>query len=354
MDVYLRGSSPASMTAGIMILTRARQLGDLIDVAVVGDPEDIVRIPGPAVCYAPVLASCGVGRKHGSGATVVVSGPPSSPVLVTVQPHGIGGWFEVDRTGKGCHPATEAYTRISNDPRIEARHQGKELRRLLESVGMSTDPAVLDVLFSAQVPALTRLAVALRAGRAMTGGRGQPVTRYLDAHSQAQGDPLPDSYDPAYLDQLLRYGGLDWITHGLSTAVRDRVEEWVENARSLAADDNGRDLVLLYHLALVVSNLVQLPSHSILPPLGAAEDSVAVGLKSALLAEGDGDANIELRQMFRFLGGTFVDEAQHIYDVVGGTPPENHVARWEWFCSQVRQGRKKSEELWRNIIDPPQ
>jgi hypothetical protein len=354
MDVYLRGSSPASMTAAIMILTRARQLGDLIDVSVVGDPEDIVKIPGPAVCYAPVLASCGVGRKHGSGATVVVSGPPSAPVLVTVQPHGIGGWFEVDRTGKGYHPATEAYTRVSNDPRIEARHLGKELRRLLESVGMSTDPAILDVLFSAPVPTLTRLAVALRAGRSLTGGRGQPITRYLDSHSEAKGDPLPDSYDPAYLENLLRYGGLDWIMNGLSTAVRDRVDEWVENARSLAADDHGRDLVLLYHLALVASHLVQLPAHSILPPLGAAEDSVAVGLKSALLAEGDGDANIELRQMFRFLGGRFVADAQHLYEVESGEPPEDHIGRWEWFCAQVRQGRKQSEELWPNIIDPPQ
>jgi hypothetical protein len=147
---------------------------------------------------------------------------------------------------------------------------------------------------------------------------------------------------------------MNWILDRFSTAIRDRLEEYIEKSRTLAQDDNGRDLVLLYHLGLVASHLVQLPSHSILPPLGAAEDSVAVALKSALHAEGDGDANIELRQMFRFLGGNFVDEARHTYEVVSGAPPDTHVGRWEWFCSQVRQGRKRSEELWPIIIDPPQ
>jgi hypothetical protein len=188
----------------------------------------------------------------------------------------------------------------------------------------------------------------------MAGGRGNAITRYIDAHTELNDDPFPDSYDPAFLDHVLRHGGFNWILDRFSTSVRDRLEEFIESARTLAKDDHGRDLVLLYHLGLVASHLVQLPAHSILPPLGAAEDSVAVGLKSALHAEGDGDANIELRQMFRFLGGKFVDQAEHSYEVVSGAPPDSHVERWEWFCSQVRQGRKRSEELWPIIIDPPQ
>jgi hypothetical protein len=354
MEVVLRGSSPAAMTAGIMLLTRARQLGDRLDVAVIGDPDDTLSVPGPAVCYAPVLASCGVGRKHGSGATVVVSGPPGQPVLVTVQPHGEGGWFEVDRTGAGSHPATQAFVRLSRDPRVEARHLGKEIRRGMESLGMSTDPAVLDVMFSANVPPLTRLAVALRAGRAMSGNRGQPITRFLGPGAPADGDPLADSYSQPHLEDLLRYGGLEWILDRMSVSVRDKAETWIDQARTLAGDDGGRDLALLYHLAEVASHLVQLPSHSILPPLGAAEDSVAVGLGSALRAEGDGDANIELSRMFRFLGGKFVPSAEHSHFVAWADPPRDLVKRWEWFCSQVRKGRKRADALWPNIIDPPQ
>ena len=118
-----------------------------------------------------------------------------------------------------------------------------------------------------------------------------------------------------------------------------------KTARSLAQDDHGRDLVLLYHLGLVASHLVQLPAHSILPPLGAAEDSVAVGLKSALHAEGDGDANIELRQMFRFLGGTFVESAEHSYEVISGTPPDSMSAAGSGFAARfdrVANGRRSS------------
>src|SRR5690606_30197650 len=110
-----------------------------------------------------------------SGATVVVPGPPHKPLMVTVHPHGESGWFFVDRSGQGAHPATQAFVRLSRDPRPLARELGKDIRRAMEALGLSTDPAVLDVLFGADVPPLTRLAVGLRTGRAMAGGRGEPI-----------------------------------------------------------------------------------------------------------------------------------------------------------------------------------
>ena len=352
MEVYLRGSSPGATTAGIMLLTRARQLGYRLSVSVIGHPEEIVPIRGPAVCYAPVLASCGVGRDAGSGATVVLPGPPGTPVMVTVHPHGESGWFFVDRSGNGHHPATQAFVRLSRDPRPQARELGRELRRAMENLGLSTDPAVLDVLFSADVPGLTRLAVALRAGRALSGGRGQPITRFT-AGKTADHDPLPPEPDQGMRSLLMESGSLRWILDGLSTSIRDRAERFVQLARGLAAEDGGRDLVLLYHVAEVASHLVMLPPHSILPPLGAAEDSVATGLRSALAAEGDGDANRQLVQVFQFLGGRFVHEARHSFLVCDAPPPTEHIERWQWFCGQVRQGRKRADALWDQIIDPP-
>lgn len=351
MDVCLRGSSPGATTAGIMLLTRARQLGYSLNVSVIGDPEDIVTIPGPAIAYAPVLAGCGVGREDGSGATVVVPGPPGAPVMVTVHPHGVSGWFYVDRSGNGHHPATQAYVRLTRDPRPAARELGRMVRRAVEALGCSTDPAVLDVLFGADVPPLTALAVALRAGRAMAGGRGEPITRFITG--TATGDPLPPEYDAATMRaSLLEGDALQWIIDGLSPVVHDGAERFVGLARELAHEDGGRDLVLLYQIAAVTSELVQLPQRSILPPLGAAEDSVATGLKNALTADGLGDANRQLVQVFKFLGGRFVSEADHAYDVCDGPAPKAHIARWEWFSSQVRQGRKRADALWSDIFDP--
>ena len=351
MEVFLRGSSPGATTAGIMLLTRARQLGYRLDVAVVGDPEDIVPISGPAVCYAPVLASCGVGRDMGSGATVVVPGPPGRPIMVTVHPHGESGWFFVDRNGNGHHPATQAFVRLSRDPRPQARELGREVRRAMEALGMSTDPAVLDVLFGARVPPLTRLAVALRAGRALSSGRGQPITRFTTGAATI--DPLPPHNGEDPRKQLMAPDSLRSILDGLSTSIRDRAERFVHMARELAAEDGGRDLVLLYHLAELASHLILLPPHSILPPLGAAEDSVATGLQSALSAEGDGDANRALVRVFRFLGGRFVPDGAHSLMVCDAPVPTEHIERWQWFCGQVRRGRKQADALWPQIIDPP-
>ncbi len=257
----------------------------------------------------------------------------------------------VDRSGNGHHPATQAFVRLSRDPRPQARELGREVRRAMEALGMSTDPAILDVLFGADVPVLTRLAVGLRAGRALSGGRGQPITRFTTG--TADHDPLPPRFDAGGRSVLMAQDGLRWVLDGLSTAIRDRAEHFVQLGRELASEDGGRDLVLLHHLAELASHLVLLPPNSILPPLGAAEDSVATGLKNALQAEGDGDANRQLLQVFRFLGGRFVPSAEHSYMVCEAPAPSEHIERWQWFCGQVRQGRKRADALWPQIIDPP-
>jgi hypothetical protein len=286
----------------------------------------------------------------GSGATVVVPGPPGEPLLVTVHPHGVSGWFKVDRNGEGAHAASRAYVRMSRDPRPRARSLGQRLRSALEALGLSRDPAVLDVLFGAEVPALTRLAVGLRAGRAMSGERGQPITRFLSSYSP--NDPIPREYDDAAVE-LMREGDLGWIVDGLSTSIKDDVTKLVRDFRTLASEDGGADLVLLHHLAEITSQLIQLPARSILPPLGAAEDSVATGMRSALSAFGDGDANRQLVQMFQFLGGRYVASAPHAVIACDAPPPPDKVGRWSWFCAQVRQGRKEADRIWPDLVDPP-
>lgn len=352
MRVALRGSSPGATTAAILLMTRARQLGLRVDVQIVGDPDDITLVPGPAVVHAPVLASCGVGRKDGMGGTVVVSGPPTEPLLVCVNDHGVDDWFEADRGHEGCHPATQAYVRLTRDARVDARHLAKEFRRALSSLGMSTETAVLDVLFGAPVPPLSRISLALRAGRALSGNRGQPITRLLAPHDFDR-DPLGADFDAEATGSALTEGGYDWIADRLSLTVRDRVEEWIEVANRLAAEDDGRDLVFVHAIAELGSHLVQLPSQSILPPLTAAMDGVALCIGKGLTAKGDGNASFQLGQVFRFLGGTYVTESNHVYDVDVHDPPAGRIERWQWFCKAALIGQKRADEIWQDLWDAP-
>lgn len=352
MDVALRGSSPGVTTAAILLMTRARQLGLRLRVDIVGDPDDITPVPGPAVVHAPVLASCGVGRKDGMGATVVVSGPPTEPLLLSVQDHGLDGWFSVDRGQEGVHPATQAYVRLTRDARVDARHLAKELRRSFAGVGMSVETLVLDLLFGAPISPLSRIAFALRAGRAISGQRGQPITRVLSSHDYDR-DPISPDFDPERVRAWLHDGSLQWIADRLSPTVRDRVEDWVEVAARVTAEDGGRDLVLVHALAELASHLVQLPAQSILPPLDSALDGVALCAGRALTATGDGNASFQLGQVFRFLGGRYIADAPHVHDVDVHDPPEDRVERWRWFCKAALIGQRRAEELWPLIWDAP-
>jgi hypothetical protein len=352
MDVALRGSSPGATTAAILLMTRARQLGYRLRVDIVGDPDDITPVPGPAVVHAPVLASCGVGRKDGMGATVVVSGPPTEPLLVCVRDHGTEGWFEVDRAQQGCHEATRAYVRLTTDARVDARHVAKEIRRAAQGLGMSTDPAVFDILFGAPVPPLSRISLALRTGRSLSGSRGQPITRFLGPHDFEQ-DPVPSSFDAEQVRGWLEGGDLRWILDRLSLTVRDRAEDFLEAVARVATEDGGRDLVLVHALAELTSHLVQLPAQSILPPLDAAMDGVALCVGKGLQAAGDGNASFQLGQVFRFLGGRYVEHADHVFNVDVHEAPEGRIERWRWFCKAALIGQQRADEIWPLIWDAP-
>jgi hypothetical protein len=354
MEASLRGSSVGAITTGILLITRARQLGLRAAVEVVGDPDDAIEMPGPALVYAPVLASCGIGREAGHGATVVVPGPPGAPLHISLEPHGLGGWFTIDRLGGGSTEATRAFVRMSQDPRIPVRHLAKQLRGALALLGVAAEPAVIDVLCGAPAAPLTRLSIALRAGRAMSGGRGQPVTRFLAGSSPAVRDPIdPETSADDVLSAVAR-GELDWILDRLSPALRDPLEEWLEGAARAAREDRGRDAALARDLVEIASHVVQLPAPSILPPLSASEDAVAVALGAGLSADGRVNATRQLADMYRFLGGRFTTDDRHAIDLGGEPPPSDPMLRWQWFCTEAYNARQRARGLWRDLLDPPQ
>ena len=76
MEVALRGSCPGATTAGIMLLTKARQLGLPLHVSVVGDPDKSPPIAGPAALAVGISASAneGIGIALMGAAIAVVAG----------------------------------------------------------------------------------------------------------------------------------------------------------------------------------------------------------------------------------------------------------------------------------------
>ncbi len=335
MNVALKGSSPATMVAGILLLSRARSFGQRVKVEIVGNPGDIGVVEGPAILHSAPLASCGVGREYGSGALVVVPGPAGTPLAVSLTPDGRGDWFLVDRSGEGVHPATRAFVRYRRDPRSAVRHQVRAFLHAADVLGFAAEPAILDVLFGAPVPPLTRIALALRAGRALTGERGAPVTAYL------RGD-FDEDATVSLATTLAR----------LTPAVREEAEIFVRLAEETATADGDRAWVDA--LTELAAHLSLLPPQSMLPPLTPAADAVAYGLGRALGAtQGNAQAQAGLLETYRFLGGKFTDSATYPVELPSDMPPDDRLGRWAWFCSHVSVAAEQADKLWRNLVDPP-
>lgn len=334
MNVCLRGSSPATMVAGILLLSRARTFGQRIRVEILGDPDDVGVVVGPAVLHSAALASCGVGRDLGSGALVVVPGPGADPLAVSLSAEGRGEWFLVSRSGTGAVPATAALYSVLAGNSPDARRLSRQLRLGMEALGCAFEPSVFDLLFGAPVAPLTRVAVALRAGRTLSGQRGAPVTAAFVAEL-AEDDEL----DPAAA--LAR----------LAPPVRDVLASLRAHAAVLR--ERGDD-----SLACGVDELLghfgMLPLHGILPLLDPVTDAVAVGLGRALGAtSGNPQAQATLMDTYRFLGGKFTSQADWVVDLPASLPPEDRLGRWRWFASQVAEAASRVEKIWRDLVDPP-
>ena len=309
---------------------------------------------GPALVHSAVLASCGIGRKLGSGALVIVPGPSAAPLSVCLNDDGAGTWFTIDRSGAGGHPCTRAFVKMCRENSLEARDVARRLRRAMAALGCAPEPAVLDLLFSAPAPPLLRLAMALRAGRAISGETDGAMTRFLAQDVQGLPDPLPDPLSPAALAEARADGRFQALLHRLSVGLHDPVEEWLDYAAAAAAvaPDYG---ALASHLVGIASHVCALPPNAMMPPLDAASDAVAVGLAAALGATGEGhDANRVLADTFRFLGGRFTASARHAICVEETAPPADRLERWRWFCASTRRAATAADALWRRVVDPVQ
>jgi hypothetical protein len=331
-------------------MSRARSFGRRLDVEIVGDPAGITRVEGPALVHNPVLASCGVGRRLGSGALVIVPGPPDAPLATSFATNGLGEWFTVDRSGAGQHPATRAFVALCRDRRPIARDLSRKVLRLFDLLGCPPEPALLDVLFQGESPMLTRVGASLRAGRAIARSEHPPLTRFL-VGGNSMPDPLPDDVTWEDLQMLRSAGRAAPLLDGLSVGARAAVEEWFDDLEEL--DGGGAAYgALAAGLSEAASHLLSLPMPGMLPPLPPALDAVAVGLGAALgAAQPPHDASRAMLDTFRFLGGRFTSEARYPVVIDEEPAPEDRLARWAWFCGGASRAAKAADALWRRVTD---
>ena len=353
MQVSIRSSSATAVTTGILLLTHAKRLGHPIEVSLEGNPDEAARVDGPAMVYSPVLSGCGVGKVPGSNALVCVAGTAVAPLLVSLEHGGLTDWFSVDRQGVGEHGATQDIVELCRSQNADAQNLGRVLRGALAALGCPAEPALLDLLFGAPVPPLERVAIAIRAGRVMTGGGRDLFTQFIQHGAESYPDPLPSPLTPDALVRARETGHLDALLARLSDGIAEAVVDWLNGIEGLAtAADFSR---LTCAVAEVGSHLVSVPLTGMLPTLSGPKDGLAIHLGHALGAmEGESCAMKTLIGTFRFLGGKFVEHAAFAVDLPGEPPPEGRIERWEWLCRSAYAAKDEAEGLWQRLIDPVQ
>jgi hypothetical protein len=242
----------------------------------------------------------------------------------------------------------------SVDP--EARRLGKELLQALRGLGCIPEPAIFDLTLQAPVSAYHRVAVGLRAGRALHGRADVPLHTFLEECQDTLPDVVPSPCTPEDLQRAATDGRLAALLTRLVPSVRGPTMSWTHAMlRRAATDPDAATLVAA--VLETIAPVVTLPSPVVLPSIDAAADAVACALPTAIGAmssDGDDDAAKGLVETFQFLGGRFVSQARFPVVVPGDPAPEGRLARWKWFCTSTRAAADTADTLWRRIVDPLQ
>ncbi len=352
LNIVLQGNWPATLTAGILLLSRGRSFGLPVTVSIVGDPKKIEAVRGPTVVSSQVLASCSVGRDLGDGPLVVISGGSTDPVLVAVDNSNKEGWFYVDSSGDGWHPATKAIVKMVRDSRASARHASALFLGLLRWAGVPAEPALMDMLFGAPVDALTRLGMTLQASASITNSRvHQSVSERISGGIETP--LLAEGLTGARVFEMWHAGELSGALEALPNGVSIAVEDWLVSMERLSAEDGGESEVLVASLGTLLGNVLLLPQGCMLPNLGGTSRGLAIGVVNVLGAkEKDADASKSLLEVFRFLGGRFEDFSPYPYQLPNSPAPEGRKERWMWLISSVEQAAEQMEKIWKEAMNP--
>lgn len=352
MKIVLQGNWPATLTAGILLLSRGRSFGLPLSVRIVGEPKDAESVLGPAVVSCQVLASCSVGRELGDGPTVVVTGGSTDPVLVSINKRDPSGWFFVDSCGDGWHPATKSFVRMVRDNRPCSRKASSLIMGLLRWAGVPAEPAILDLLFGAPVDPLTRVGMTLRASATVTNSRvHRSVSERLSGGIET---PLAsEGLTGDKVFELWRSGDLADVFGALPPSVAASVDDWLRSMEEFSDITDGDGGELVASLATILGNVLLLPQGCILPTLNPTREGLAKGMVKVLGArEKDSDAIKSLVDVYRFLGGRFELSSPYPFQLTDSPAPDGHIERWMWMIDSVEAAAEQMEKIWNEAMSP--
>ena len=219
--------------------------------------------------------------------------------------------------------------------------------------GLLVVQILLDLLFGAPLPPLERLALALRAGRAMTGSSGDLFTRYISSGTEGLPDPFPSGCTLKDLREAELDGRFELLLNRIEPGIRDAMADWFDGMKALEEASGMEPLIC--GIAEVGSHLVSLPMAGMLPALDPARIAIAQNLGHAIGSVAEQTCALtSLIEMFKFLGGSFTDHTPFAITVPGEAPPVGRIERWSWLCRAAESARSESENIWRRLVDPVQ
>jgi len=243
--------------------------------------------------------------------------------------------------------------RLCRHEQAEGQNLGRMLRSALSAVGCPTEPALLDLLFGAPADPLERIALALTAGRAMTGTQGDPFHHFVHSGVADLPDPLPTPLSEVDYTAAVESGHITALLDRVQPGVRDSVADWLRGLDQLENADDLRGLVCA--IAEVGSFLVSLPMAGMLPALRPSAAAVATHLGEAVGHMATPHCAMQtLVDTFQFLGGDFVDHSPFAVEISGSDPPDGRIERWQWLCQSASLAREESNRLWERMVDPIQ
>lgn len=147
MNIRLKGSPPACLTTGILLLSKARTFGQPISILIEGNKQSFGNWTTATLAFSPVMAA--VGFPTGLHPEVIVLGGPSlSPLHIRIHDK----WIQIGRTGIGTTPISKAIVNIYRQSDRSSQNSQTMLNQFFVRFGIPKEPSVIELLTNDQIP----------------------------------------------------------------------------------------------------------------------------------------------------------------------------------------------------------
>lgn len=307
VPIYIQGSWPACVSAGVLLYTKARRFGMSLSIHVVD--RDLPEIDvSPTMFYSPLLVALGLPHSRYDSATVIIPGESDAPGEIQIDHQ----WYRIDRSGYGNRAETVALLRLLHSQEEASVPLRQSLLGLLQQLGVRPEPGLFDLFFS--MPSLEeKLAILLKLGRDTSGG--------LSVYEVVQ---MMNQSNPSEEFEVWKNGAKNTVLYPVLCELE---KEW--NALELS------------NISVYASNEMMGLQRGFIEFLGAT------GNKKNPLRH--------MRDRYQFLGGKFVTAMGK--GLCYRFPDSNVPAQesfWTWLQEQVQLGADAVDMIWKKYTEPDQ